>query len=91
LARQRKDEFALIPLEPQQIKQKKVYASKTMHKRKLKRIKIIIEYMHAAFLIVSIVLPILFSSIGYLNGKMNLTNFKLLIIVIVWVYTMFII
>lgn len=57
----------------------KLYASKTE-----KELKSLLN-IYAAILIVSIVLPILFSSIGYfINGKMNLTNFKLLIIVIVW-------
>ena len=41
--------------------------------------------IYAAILIVSIVIPILFSTIGYfMSGKTQLTSFKLLIVVIPW-------
>lgn len=57
----------------------KLYSSKTE-----KELKSFLN-IYAAILIVSIVLPILFSTISYfITGKIHLTSFKLLIVVIPW-------
>ena len=57
----------------------KLYASKTE-----KELKSLFN-IYAATLIVSIVIPILFSTIGYfISGKTHLTSFKLLIVLIPW-------
>lgn len=57
----------------------KLYSNKTE-----KELKSFLN-IYAAILIVSIVLPILFSTIGYfISGKIHLTSFKLLIVVIPW-------
>jgi hypothetical protein len=57
----------------------KLYSSKT--EKELNSLMNI----YVAILIISIVLPIVFSTITYfINGKIYLTRFKLLIIIMIW-------
>lgn len=57
----------------------KLYASKTD-----KELKTLL-HIYTAVIIVCIVLPLLFIAIGYfLHGKIEVTSFKLLIVVIPW-------